>query len=103
MVYETKIPRQHSASTVTEDCSDDSEVTLSDIPRFFLNRCCSVQLAPVLTAVSCDPGSADPDIRGLCSRPPVQDPDLRPALCCHLLSQVRLRSLSVHLAVSLFL
>uniref|UniRef100_UPI0037E7DED4 diacylglycerol kinase delta isoform X2 n=1 Tax=Semicossyphus pulcher TaxID=241346 RepID=UPI0037E7DED4 len=26
MVYETKFPRQHSASTVTEDCSDDSEV-----------------------------------------------------------------------------
>lgn len=26
MVYETKIPRQHSTSTVTEDCSDDSEV-----------------------------------------------------------------------------
>lgn len=26
MVYETKLPRQHSASTVTEDCSDDSEV-----------------------------------------------------------------------------
>ncbi|TSX85980.1 Autophagy-related protein 16-1 [Bagarius yarrelli] len=25
MVYETKIPRQHSNSTVTEDCSDDSE------------------------------------------------------------------------------
>ncbi|TMS01332.1 Diacylglycerol kinase delta, partial [Larimichthys crocea] len=25
MVYETKFPRQHSASTVTEDCSDDSE------------------------------------------------------------------------------
>lgn len=104
MVYETKIPRQHSASTVTEDCSDDSEVTLSDISGvFFVNRCCSVQLAPVLTTVSCDPGSADPDIRGLCSGPPVQDPDLRPALCCHLLSQVRLRSLSVHLAVSLFL
>lgn len=37
MVYETKIPRQHSASTVTEDCSDDSEVTLSDIPRFFFS------------------------------------------------------------------
>lgn len=30
MVYETKFPRQHSASTVTEDCSDDSEVTVSD-------------------------------------------------------------------------
>uniref|UniRef100_A0A668A2Z2 Diacylglycerol kinase n=1 Tax=Myripristis murdjan TaxID=586833 RepID=A0A668A2Z2_9TELE len=26
MVYETKFPRQHSASTVTEDCSEDSEV-----------------------------------------------------------------------------
>ncbi|XP_068440472.1 diacylglycerol kinase delta isoform X2 [Clinocottus analis] len=26
MVYETKFPRQHSGSTVTEDCSDDSEV-----------------------------------------------------------------------------
>ncbi|KAM4628266.1 diacylglycerol kinase delta [Polymixia lowei] len=26
MVYETKFPRQPSASTVTEDCSDDSEV-----------------------------------------------------------------------------
>uniref|UniRef100_A0A7N8Y3M1 Diacylglycerol kinase n=1 Tax=Mastacembelus armatus TaxID=205130 RepID=A0A7N8Y3M1_9TELE len=26
MVYETKFPRQHSVSTVTEDCSDDSEV-----------------------------------------------------------------------------
>ncbi|XP_035477737.2 diacylglycerol kinase delta isoform X1 [Scophthalmus maximus] len=26
MVYETKFPRQHSSSTVTEDCSDDSEV-----------------------------------------------------------------------------
>ncbi|XP_044057493.1 diacylglycerol kinase delta-like isoform X2 [Siniperca chuatsi] len=26
MVYETKFPRQHSASTITEDCSDDSEV-----------------------------------------------------------------------------
>ncbi|XP_056140027.1 diacylglycerol kinase delta-like isoform X1 [Lampris incognitus] len=26
MVYETKFPRQHSTSTVTEDCSDDSEV-----------------------------------------------------------------------------
>ncbi|XP_058489017.1 diacylglycerol kinase delta-like isoform X2 [Solea solea] len=26
MVYETKFPRQYSASTVTEDCSDDSEV-----------------------------------------------------------------------------
>ncbi|XP_072247904.1 diacylglycerol kinase delta isoform X1 [Leuresthes tenuis] len=26
MVYETKFPRQHSASTATEDCSDDSEV-----------------------------------------------------------------------------
>ncbi|XP_060744246.1 diacylglycerol kinase delta-like isoform X4 [Tachysurus vachellii] len=26
MVYETKIPRQHSSSTVTEECSDDSEV-----------------------------------------------------------------------------
>lgn len=64
---------------------------------FFLNRCCSVQLAPVLTAVSCDPGSTDPNIRGLSSRPPVQDPDLRPALCCHLLSQVRPQSLSVHL------
>ncbi|XP_074506108.1 diacylglycerol kinase delta isoform X2 [Sebastes fasciatus] len=25
MVYETKFPRQHSNSTVTEDCSDDSE------------------------------------------------------------------------------
>lgn len=36
MVYETKIPRQHSASTVTEDCSDDSEVpigTASGEPR----------------------------------------------------------------------
>uniref|UniRef100_A0A673KM18 Diacylglycerol kinase n=1 Tax=Sinocyclocheilus rhinocerous TaxID=307959 RepID=A0A673KM18_9TELE len=27
MVYETKLPRQHSSSTVTEDCSEDSEVT----------------------------------------------------------------------------
>uniref|UniRef100_A0A4W4HD31 Diacylglycerol kinase n=1 Tax=Electrophorus electricus TaxID=8005 RepID=A0A4W4HD31_ELEEL len=26
MVYETKFPRQHSSSTVTEDCSEDSEV-----------------------------------------------------------------------------
>uniref|UniRef100_G3NM37 Diacylglycerol kinase n=1 Tax=Gasterosteus aculeatus TaxID=69293 RepID=G3NM37_GASAC len=26
MVYETKFPRQHSGSTVTEDCSDDSEI-----------------------------------------------------------------------------
>lgn len=26
MVYETKFPRKHSASTVTEDFSDDSEV-----------------------------------------------------------------------------
>ncbi|XP_066565805.1 diacylglycerol kinase delta isoform X2 [Amia ocellicauda] len=26
MVYETKFPRQHSTSTVTEDCSEDSEV-----------------------------------------------------------------------------
>ncbi|XP_067222287.1 diacylglycerol kinase delta-like isoform X2 [Chanodichthys erythropterus] len=26
MVYETKLPRQHSSSTVTEDCSEDSEV-----------------------------------------------------------------------------
>ncbi|XP_055022557.1 diacylglycerol kinase delta-like isoform X1 [Boleophthalmus pectinirostris] len=26
MVYETKLPRQHSTSTVTEECSDDSEV-----------------------------------------------------------------------------
>ncbi|XP_024117206.1 diacylglycerol kinase delta, partial [Oryzias melastigma] len=26
MVYETKLPRQRSSSTVTEDCSDDSEV-----------------------------------------------------------------------------
>ncbi|CAB1348433.1 unnamed protein product, partial [Coregonus sp. 'balchen'] len=26
MVYETKFPRQHSSSMVTEDCSDDSEV-----------------------------------------------------------------------------
>ncbi|XP_072318095.1 diacylglycerol kinase delta isoform X2 [Eucyclogobius newberryi] len=26
MVYETKLPRQHSASTVTEECSDDSEI-----------------------------------------------------------------------------
>ncbi|XP_036393071.1 diacylglycerol kinase delta-like isoform X2 [Megalops cyprinoides] len=26
MVYETKFPRQHSSSTVTEDCSDDSEI-----------------------------------------------------------------------------
>ncbi|XP_013886514.1 diacylglycerol kinase delta [Austrofundulus limnaeus] len=26
MVYETKLPRQHSTSTVTEDCSEDSEV-----------------------------------------------------------------------------
>ncbi|XP_062873210.1 diacylglycerol kinase delta-like isoform X2 [Trichomycterus rosablanca] len=26
MVYETKFPRQHSSSTVTDDCSDDSEV-----------------------------------------------------------------------------
>ncbi|CAG02127.1 unnamed protein product [Tetraodon nigroviridis] len=26
MVYETKFPRQHSVSTVTEDCSEDSEV-----------------------------------------------------------------------------
>lgn len=32
MVYETKIPRQHSASTVTEDCSDDSEVKI--VARF---------------------------------------------------------------------
>uniref|UniRef100_A0A7N6AIL3 Diacylglycerol kinase n=1 Tax=Anabas testudineus TaxID=64144 RepID=A0A7N6AIL3_ANATE len=29
MVYETKFPRQHSASTVTEDCSDDSEQILT--------------------------------------------------------------------------
>lgn len=28
MVYETKLPRQHSSSTVTEDCSEDSEVML---------------------------------------------------------------------------
>nr|XP_020477469.1 diacylglycerol kinase delta isoform X2 [Monopterus albus] len=26
MVYETKFPRQHCASTITDDCSDDSEV-----------------------------------------------------------------------------
>uniref|UniRef100_A0A4W5QHT8 Diacylglycerol kinase n=1 Tax=Hucho hucho TaxID=62062 RepID=A0A4W5QHT8_9TELE len=26
MVYETKFPRQHSSSTVMEDCSDDSEI-----------------------------------------------------------------------------
>ncbi|XP_016390623.1 diacylglycerol kinase delta-like [Sinocyclocheilus rhinocerous] len=26
MVYETKLPRQHSSSTVTEDCSEDPEV-----------------------------------------------------------------------------
>ncbi|XP_072557397.1 diacylglycerol kinase delta isoform X3 [Paramormyrops kingsleyae] len=26
MVYETKIPRQHSSSTMAEDCNDDSEV-----------------------------------------------------------------------------
>lgn len=31
MVYETKFPRQHSSSTVTEDCSDDSEVQVNDI------------------------------------------------------------------------
>uniref|UniRef100_A0A3Q4B4I1 Diacylglycerol kinase n=1 Tax=Mola mola TaxID=94237 RepID=A0A3Q4B4I1_MOLML len=30
MVYETKFPRQHSASTATEDCSDDSEVKGND-------------------------------------------------------------------------
>uniref|UniRef100_A0AAY4DE08 Diacylglycerol kinase n=1 Tax=Denticeps clupeoides TaxID=299321 RepID=A0AAY4DE08_9TELE len=29
MVYETKFPRQHSTSTVTEDCSDDSEQILT--------------------------------------------------------------------------
>uniref|UniRef100_A0A667ZHU0 Diacylglycerol kinase n=1 Tax=Myripristis murdjan TaxID=586833 RepID=A0A667ZHU0_9TELE len=29
MVYETKFPRQHSASTVTEDCSEDSEQILT--------------------------------------------------------------------------
>uniref|UniRef100_A0A8D3EBA3 Diacylglycerol kinase n=1 Tax=Scophthalmus maximus TaxID=52904 RepID=A0A8D3EBA3_SCOMX len=29
MVYETKFPRQHSSSTVTEDCSDDSEQILT--------------------------------------------------------------------------
>uniref|UniRef100_A0A7N8X4T0 Diacylglycerol kinase n=1 Tax=Mastacembelus armatus TaxID=205130 RepID=A0A7N8X4T0_9TELE len=29
MVYETKFPRQHSVSTVTEDCSDDSEQILT--------------------------------------------------------------------------
>ncbi len=28
MVYETKLPRQHSSSTVTEDYSEDSEVTV---------------------------------------------------------------------------
>uniref|UniRef100_A0A3Q3EY53 Diacylglycerol kinase n=1 Tax=Kryptolebias marmoratus TaxID=37003 RepID=A0A3Q3EY53_KRYMA len=32
MVYETKLPRQHSTSTVTEDCSDDSEVLRSFLP-----------------------------------------------------------------------
>uniref|UniRef100_A0A8C1WG72 Diacylglycerol kinase n=1 Tax=Cyprinus carpio TaxID=7962 RepID=A0A8C1WG72_CYPCA len=29
MVYETKLPRQHSSSTVTEDCSEDSEHILT--------------------------------------------------------------------------
>lgn len=28
MVYETKLPRQASTSTVTEDCSENSEVPL---------------------------------------------------------------------------
>lgn len=28
MVYETKLPRQVSTSTVTEDCSENSEVPL---------------------------------------------------------------------------
>ncbi|XP_051966669.1 diacylglycerol kinase delta-like isoform X2 [Xyrauchen texanus] len=31
MVYETKFPRQHSSSTVTEDCSEDSEVKVQHI------------------------------------------------------------------------
>uniref|UniRef100_G3NM54 Diacylglycerol kinase n=1 Tax=Gasterosteus aculeatus TaxID=69293 RepID=G3NM54_GASAC len=31
MVYETKFPRQHSGSTVTEDCSDDSEIEVQQI------------------------------------------------------------------------
>lgn len=87
MVYETKIPRQHSASTVTEDCSDDSEVKIgitADDP------CCSVHPTPVLTATFSGPGSADPDVRRLCGRSPVQDPDLRPALGGNLLCQVRL-------------
>lgn len=38
MVYETKFPRQHSASTVTEDCSEDSEVTQNDI-MFLISEC----------------------------------------------------------------
>lgn len=40
MVYETKFPRQHSASTVTEDCSDDSEVTGNAFSRFSVRRGC---------------------------------------------------------------
>lgn len=44
MVYETKIPRQHSASTVTEDCSDDSEVTFGASSG---GRCCNLQLPSV--------------------------------------------------------
>lgn len=51
---------------------------------------CSVQPAPPLTATLSGAGAADPDVRGLCGRSPVQDPDLRPALGGHLLGQVRL-------------
>ena len=38
MVYETKFPRQHSASTATEDCSDDSEVIRSDVTAAVMSQ-----------------------------------------------------------------
>lgn len=86
MVYETKIPRQHSASTVTEDCSDDSEVTFR--PLLENDAPVSSWHQGLLAVTFSGSGSADSNVRGLCGRSPIQDPDLRPALCGHLLGQV---------------
>lgn len=47
MAYETKLPRQTSSSTVTEDFSEDSEVQ----PGFSLNPMCVHGLLGVLPAL----------------------------------------------------
>lgn len=53
MVYETKFPRQHSVSTVTEDCSEDSEVTPGRCGAAcgspVLSQCGLVQVQQILT------------------------------------------------------